>query len=551
MSAPTADSRHHRQADTLAGQLDVAHGFMLAFLEEQNWRKAALACYRELKRHIPFTQILFTSLDTAHNLLTPWIIVEDDTVIPLYLSKEIEQSSVDDSYIAHHNDKVDIFLENDIEHCGTAVMRQSVYLKGKQSLLTLRVPVDNNTVFLVSLQSVIPHCFTQNHVDILVQLQDVFRMLTSKLFTSSHKNLLYRSQQEKARESSLAQLKQCQGLDDIVERLEMVAPTDSTVLIRGESGVGKELVANSLHQLSHRVRGPLVKVNCAALPESLLESMLFGHEKGAFTGATQTHEGYFEQADGGTLFLDEIGELSPAAQARLLRVIETHSIERLGAVRSTPVDVRLIAATHCDLRQMVVTGRFRRDLWFRINVFPMEIPSLRSRREDIVTLAHFLYTRLVKELKLSNPPALTAEAESMLRAYVWPGNVRELSHVLQHALIVGSYRHERELKLTREYFEAEDFWEAPRDTTSPNSILKTTKPEGPSRPDIRAGALPSATTLDRGMADIILSALNACDGHVHGPGGAAARLGINPSTLRSRMVRLGIPLPGGWRKKGA
>ena len=228
----------------------------------------------------------------------------------------------------------------------------------------------------------------------------------------------------------------CSAMRKVWDQLRKIAPTDATVLILGESGTGKELAARAIHRHSRRSAEPFVTVNCAAIPESLIESELFGHEKGAFTGADHARTGLVESADGGTLFLDEIGELPQSAQARLLRVLQNGEIRRIGSEISRRVDVRLIAATHRDLRQAVDLGEFREDLYFRLRVLELKLPPLRERGEDIVELAHFM---LEKNCKTLNRPALrfTAEAIEAIRGHDWPGNVRELENAVQRAVILS------------------------------------------------------------------------------------------------------------------
>jgi DNA-binding NtrC family response regulator len=221
-----------------------------------------------------------------------------------------------------------------------------------------------------------------------------------------------------------------------IRLLERVAPTESTVMLRGESGTGKELFARALHALSGRNQSPFVAVNCAAIPESLLESELFGHEKGAFTGAHQLHRGRFEQAAGGTLFLDEIGELSPPMQSKVLRVLDQRCFERVGGSRTLDADVRLIAATNKDLESATATGDFRSDLFYRLNVFPLELPALRQRASDIPLLTQHILHNLAQ--RLGRPQGqLTVAAQDLLTAQSWPGNVRELANVLERAVILS------------------------------------------------------------------------------------------------------------------
>jgi len=226
------------------------------------------------------------------------------------------------------------------------------------------------------------------------------------------------------------------AMQKLYKLIGQTAPTDSTVLIRGESGTGKEVIARALHRHSPRAAERMVKVNCASIPETLLEAELFGHERGAFTGASQRRIGKFEFADGGTVFLDEIGDLSPSTQSKMLRVLQDHSIERLGSNVTIPLDVRVLAATNRDLEVAVRDGRFREDLYYRLNVVSLLIPPLRERREDIVELAQFLLRRSANRLKLP-APTISEEARAALIQNDWPGNVRELEHCLERALILS------------------------------------------------------------------------------------------------------------------
>ena len=227
----------------------------------------------------------------------------------------------------------------------------------------------------------------------------------------------------------------CAAMQDLFGKIRKVAPTDSTVLIQGESGTGKELVARALHNLSRRAKAPLISVNCAAIPETLIESELFGHEKGAFTGATAGRTGLVEAADGGTLFLDEIGELPLEAQARLLRVLQEGEIRRVGSVQSQKVDVRLIAATHRDLKNLAKNGQFREDLYYRLHVISLRLPALREREDDVLDIARVFLARqcarMAREALQFSPEALRA-----IRHYNWPGNVRELENAIERAVIL-------------------------------------------------------------------------------------------------------------------
>ncbi len=305
------------------------------------------------------------------------------------------------------------------------------------------------------------------------------------------------------------------ALRAVLRKVQQVAPVETTVLLTGETGTGKELIARALHQGSPRRERPLIKVNCGAIPQGVVESELFGHERGAFTGALQRRIGRFELADHGTLFMDEVGELPLETQVKLLRVLQEHEFERVGSTRTQPVDVRLVAATNRDLAQEVAGGRFRADLYYRLNVFPIRVPPLRERPSDLALLVrHFLaqfQRKLAKPLK-----GVTPESLARLERYSWPGNIRELQNVLERACVL-----------------------------SPGPVVEIVdelRPAGVGEPASVGAAAPSdgIVTLEESERLHIRQALAATAGRVHGPDGAAALLGINPSTLRSRMKKLGI-----------
>jgi transcriptional regulator with GAF, ATPase, and Fis domain len=305
------------------------------------------------------------------------------------------------------------------------------------------------------------------------------------------------------------------GLKGVMEMVRQVAHQNSPVLLLGETGAGKDIIANAIHYSSLRKDGPFIKVNCGAIPETLLDSELFGHEKGAFTGALSQKRGRFERADQGTIFLDEIGELPPPAQVRMLRVLQYKEIERVGGTKPIPVDIRLIAATNRNLEEMVRSKQFREDLWFRLNVFPIHVLPLRERKADIPALVHHFLERKSRELKLSQIPSLAPRVIDRLTAYPWPGNVRELENVIERALIL--YQGE---PLT-----FEDLFKPKQDI---QSSLPVEVPEQPLK-------------LDRLISNHIRWILEMTQGKIHGKGGAAEVLGVNPSTLRNRMNQLGIP----------
>jgi formate hydrogenlyase transcriptional activator len=302
------------------------------------------------------------------------------------------------------------------------------------------------------------------------------------------------------------------ALEAVLEQVERVAPTGSTVLIQGETGTGKELIAHAIHNLSSRCGRSFVRLNCAAIPLDLLESELFGHEKGAFTGAIASKIGRFELADKGTLFLDEVGDIPPALQPKLLRVLQEQEFERLGSNCTHKVDVRLVAATHRDLTNMVNQGEFRSDLYYRLNVFPVLLPPLRERREDIPALVtHFveiLGQRMGREIEHIPPETMSA-----LSSYSWPGNIRELQNLIERAVILSN------------------------DGVLPNPLPTTATEQ-------RAAVSLGTTTLRDSERTLILRTLETVGWIIGGPKGAAAKLGLKRTTLIHRMQKLGIFRPG-------
>ncbi len=314
------------------------------------------------------------------------------------------------------------------------------------------------------------------------------------------------------------------GLKEVMTKIRQVAHLKNTILIIGDTGVGKEVIANALHRLSQRRNEPFVKVNCGAIPESLIDSELFGHQKGAFTGAVKQKRGRFERANKGTIFLDEIGELPPWAQIRLLRVLQTQEIERVGGSPPIKLDIRVIAATHRDLHQMVNEGTFREDLWFRINAFPIHIPSLRQRKMDIPLLMDHFIKKKSKELGIHKTQVLAPGAIERLSSHNWPGNVRELENAVERALI---QHRQGPLFFNR-------FLEQPHNGEFSIPLKSDTRP----------------LTIDEVMKAHIEQVLKITRGKINGRDGAAAILGIHPNTLRNRMIKLGTAFGRKYHPKG-
>jgi transcriptional regulator with GAF, ATPase, and Fis domain len=310
------------------------------------------------------------------------------------------------------------------------------------------------------------------------------------------------------------------GLRHVIERVELVARSDAPVLILGETGTGKEVIARMIHSQSPRAGGPFLRVNCGAIPPDLIDSQLFGHERGAFTGAVEARQGWFERADRGTLLLDEVGELPLAAQVRLLRILQDGWMERVGGHEPVHVNVRMVAATHRDLAAMVADGQFREDLWYRISVFPIHLPPLRQRLEDIPELARHFAERAATRFVLPQAQP-TPQDIQLLTAYSWPGNIRELAAVIDRAAILGNGKR---LEVAQ-------------------ALGATVKPPAPAATAEAPANAPSpaqALALDEAMRQHIEKVLALTHGRIEGRRGTAALLKINPHTLRARMRKLGI-----------
>jgi formate hydrogenlyase transcriptional activator len=298
------------------------------------------------------------------------------------------------------------------------------------------------------------------------------------------------------------------ALQKALEQVAIVAPTDSTVLLYGETGTGKELIARAIHNLSSRRKRSLVRINCAAIPSGLLESELFGHERGAFTGALIQKKGRFELADGGSLFLDEIGDIPLELQPKLLRAVQEQEFERLGSCHTIHVNVRMIAATHRDLQSMIRNNHFREDLFYRLNVFPIEIPPLRERREDIPLLAHYFVSCHSRQMQKSVKSVPKQAMEALVNAD-WPGNIRQLENFIERCVILTQGD---ELNVPRA--------------------------------ELRRSAASAASTFEQAERQVIIQALRATSGRIAGQGGAAERLGLKRTTLQNKMHKLNINRAG-------
>ncbi|MBW2003885.1 MAG: sigma-54-dependent Fis family transcriptional regulator [Deltaproteobacteria bacterium] len=404
-------------------------------------------------------------------------------------------------------------------------------LEKDASLLVLRLIVDGDIVGGVTFISKQSGAFTMEHADLVSLLREPFTIALSNSVRYQEllelKELL--AEDNRFLHSELRQIAGEEiigadfGLSRVMEMVLQVAPLSSPVLLLGETGTGKEVIANAIHNLSPRKDAPFITVNCGAIPENLIDSELFGHEKGAFTGALSRKRGRFERANGGTIFLDEVGELQPDAQVRLLRVLQEKEIERVGGTEQIKVDIRVIAATHRDLEAMITEGKFRDDLYFRLNVFPIAIPPLRDRRGDIPSLVHYFIQKKSREMDLRGTPTLTPRALERLTGYFWPGNIRELENLVERSLILSrgeplSFNDfQTPLKPKRSYEQGKETI-LHRDNQGRDSLA-----------------------LDAILSLHIRRVLDMTSGRVGGKQGAAYLLNINPSTLRKKMRKLGIP----------
>jgi len=404
-------------------------------------------------------------------------------------------------------------------------------LKKDTSLLVVRLIVGKDTVGAVIFTAKSSSNFTQEHASLVSLLREPFAIALSnsirylellklkELLDEDNRFLRKELRQMTGEEIIGADL----GLKGVMEMVRQVAPLASPVLLLGETGTGKEVIAGAIHNLSSRKDGPFIKVNCGALPTNLMDSELFGHEKGAFTGALSRRRGRFERADSGTIFLDEVGELHPEAQVRLLRVLQEKEIERVGGTESIKVDIRVIAATNRNLEAMTREGQFREDLYFRLKVFPITIPPLRKRKGDIPSLVqHFLQKKSL-EMGLKEIPSLAPHALDQLVKYKWPGNVRELENSVERALIL-SKGHPLVFDEIQTSMKSELEQEHQLDTTHLSKLHDR-----------------DSLVLDNIVSQHILMVLELTGGKVGGEQGAAHLLQVNPSTLRKKMRKLGIP----------
>ena len=488
--------------------------------------KAMQSCMEYLAGFIPVTKMEITFFDRSLGTLKTFASVPSaqphETFSPVPMPPDAVEL-IEEEYRAQ---SPKIKIANHPEDDPILRCRLKLAKGADLSILVMILDIDGEPLGALNLLYPARETYTPQHAELIALLREPFNIALSNAIRYREikglKELLDYENQELKGELGLASVDEIIGADSglktVMEMVRQVAPLDSPVMLLGETGVGKEVVANAIHYSSPRNKGPFIKVNCGAIPDGLLDSELFGHQKGAFTGALRQKRGRFERAHNGTIFLDEIGELPPNAQIRLLRVIQQKEIERLGGTEPVAVDVRIICATHRNLEQMISQGRFREDLWFRLHVFPIMIPPLRQRRDDIPTLLHYFLRKKSKELKLHRIPSIFPDTLSRLLEYGWPGNVRELENLVERGLILSRGGGQNSQL---------NFGDFDRGVhASPRA-----EDEGP-----RGAVMP----LDQAMTMHIEKALRICKGKIYGPDGAAALLDINPNTLRSRMRKFGI-----------
>jgi formate hydrogenlyase transcriptional activator len=408
-----------------------------------------------------------------------------------------------------------LFERADLERFDTTIPRV-LLAEGVRSLCAVPLVSRNRALGTLNLGRVEGNSFTRAELDLLSQAAGQVALAVEnalayrrieELQNKLAEEKLYLEDEIRTEHQFSEIIGSSAAIKHVLRQVEIVAPADSTVLIQGETGTGKELIARAIHNLSTRKDRTFVKLNCAAIPDTLLESELFGHEKGAFTGAVARKVGRFELADGGTLFLDEIGDIPLELQPKLLRVLQEQEFERLGSVRTTRVNVRLVAATNRDLARMVAEGRFRSDLYYRLNVFPLTLPTLRDRREDIPLLVGYFVGQHARRLNRTIG-SIPTESMTALTRYPWPGNVRELENFIERSVLL-----------------------------SPGPVLRVVTEALVPPMDTANGASP---TLAEAEHDHIVAALKQTNWVIGGPSGAAARLGLKRTTLISRMHKLGI-----------
>ena len=474
--------------------------------------------YSFFKDYIALDYITIIIYDSGQNMLRYRIHSTEESVILVDEIFTVSEDARKEAFALIDSKIRTLYIPNGQKHPIVMEFDAHVGIQEPASTIAHGVEAALNQYAILALVVWEEDRYEQKDIDLIQYLSEsidnALRHIYSQLVIAPLRNKLASDNREARKRMVLNTADGPTGLKDVMSRIEQVAKLDTPILLMGETGVGKELIANNIHQRSRRAEGPLVCINCGAIVETLLDSELFGYEKGAFTGAGNVKIGFFEQANNGTIFLDEVSELSMLAQVKLLRVLQNMTFQRVGGQRAISVDVRVIAATNRDIKKMVENKEFRKDLWFRLNIFPITIPPLRERRGDIPELAEYFAKRLTVEMNLPYRYRFAPHAMDQLQRYNWPGNVRELENIIDQALILSRG--------------------APLSFPFLDNIRPEAAPASPGENHNRE------LTMHEMMRRHILSVLNLTHGRVEGRGAAAEILDMKPSTLRAKMRKLGV-----------
>ena len=556
MSAPSFSETTPSRAVPAAEHIPSIARLCLAVLRRHGMGSAMNMLLEAARQFAPVIRIngVFISRDGS-SILNIFDTQPNDRMVSYYLSPNrtaaiaAEQSGWKRKHAIRLEDIDKPTLINDLAPYKTPALLNNPLCKGipflaHNALLRLPLFIMEPFVFVINFWADVTDAFAPGHIPAMQELIHPLGKELKESFSTSRTDLLSDQEDDKFSEKErpfldfyVKQLESCPGLRNVCGLIRKVARTDATVIIQGETGTGKEFVACAIHEQSSRKDKPFIVVNCGAIPPTLVESELFGHERGAFTGAVNTHKGYFEQAQGGTIFLDEIGDLPLSAQVKLLRVLEKGHLVRVGGNRAMRLNVRIIAATNADLDAKMKDGSFRRDLWYRLAVFPMHIPPLRERPGDIPHLVREFLAAKIQSLGLNFRGGVSEKEIRRLYDYSWPGNVRELEHVVERSLIM----HDNDKGTL--HFVLPDAADAP----IPSSPAPTSVMNEPA--DCSACDCAPWPTLKDVEDNHIRETLKKTGGTLLGPNGAATLLGIHYSTLRSKMKHMGLPLPREAQKK--
>jgi transcriptional regulator with GAF, ATPase, and Fis domain len=497
---------------------DLVEEFSLHVITSTDVENALNKIFRFFKKYFPLDFMNMPIYDAHEGRLHYKAIVNDDGV--MLVDEKVKLSDVAQKEALELVGRKISNVENTSRDPITIEVANHFAIKDIGSTLIIQTKLRGNRFGVIGLVAWGERRYTEKHIQFMENLFEPIagsiRHLLSQLEITNQKERLITENQELKKRLGYRIIGAESGLKEVMLHVERVARLDIPVLLTGETGVGKEIIANAIHLRSKRSDGPLVSFNCGAIPDTLLESELFGYEKGAFTGADSMKRGYFEQADGGTVFMDEIGELSANAQVKLLRFLQTMEFRRVGGSRPISIDVRTVSATNRDLETMVKNQQYRKDLWYRLNVFPIQIPPLRERKEDIPDLAEYFARRQSVEMNLPYHHSLAPEAIEQLKAYDWPGNVRELQNVIERALILSR--------------------------GEPLCFANLSALSGNLSDEVSAEDAAKFPTMEEMMSLHIKKSLNLSKGRIEGNGGAAELLGMNPSTLRAKMRKLRIKI---------